>query len=91
MHYMGESSNFPSPELMNFKLILKLAVCLLNINLSHDVAAGSEIKPCNKIDKPLVVYRFSGNVMTSITLRTQWQNYNVFTAEMRFQSNLNVI
>ena len=22
---------------------------------------------CNKIDKPLVVYRFSGNVMTSIT------------------------
>ena len=23
--------------------------------------------PCNKIDKPLVVYRFSGNVMTFIT------------------------
>ena len=22
--------------------------------------------PCNKIDKPLVVYRFTGNVMTSI-------------------------
>ena len=22
---------------------------------------------CNKIDKPLVVYRFTGNVMTSIT------------------------
>ena len=28
--------------------------------------SGSEITPCNKIDKPLVVYRFSGNVMTSI-------------------------
>ena len=27
--------------------------------LSHDVASGSDITPCNKIDKPLVVYRFS--------------------------------
>ena len=37
----------------------------------YDVASGSEITPCNKICKPLVVYRFSGNVMTSITtLRT---------------------
>ena len=41
------------------------------ILLSYDVASGSEITPCNKIDKPLVVYRFTGNVMTSITtLRT---------------------
>ena len=39
--------------------------------LSYDVASGSEITPCNKICKPLVVYRFSGNFMTSITtLRT---------------------
>ena len=39
--------------------------------LSYDVESGSEITPCNKIDKPLVVYRFTGNVMTSITtLRT---------------------
>ena len=35
--------------------------------LSSEVASGSEITPCNKIDKPLVVSRFSGNVMTSIT------------------------
>ena len=35
--------------------------------LSHDVASGSEITPCIKIDKPQVVYRFTGNVMTSIT------------------------
>ena len=35
--------------------------------LSYDVASSSDITPCNKIDKPLVVYRFSGNVMTSIT------------------------
>ena len=54
--------------------------------LSYEVASGSEITLCNKIDKPLVVYRFTGNVMTSITtLRTLGQNYNVFTPEMRFQ------
>ena len=49
--------------------------CLLRLNnlqgqkynLSYDVASESEITPCNKIDKPLVVYRFTGNVMTSIT------------------------
>ena len=39
--------------------------------LSYDVASGREITPCNKINKSLVVYRFTGNVMTSITtLRT---------------------
>ena len=37
------------------------------LNLSYDVASGSEITPCNKIDKHIVVYRFTGNVMTSIT------------------------
>ena len=43
----------------------------LQIPLSYDVASGSEITPCNKICKSLVVYRFTGNVMTSITtLRT---------------------
>ena len=42
-----------------------------HIYVSYDVASGSEITPCNKICKPLVVYRFSGNVMMSITtLRT---------------------
>ena len=29
------------------------------VNLSNYVASGSDITPCNKIDKPLVVYRFS--------------------------------
>ena len=39
--------------------------------LSYDVASGCEVTSCNKICKPLVVYRFSENVMTSITtLRT---------------------
>ena len=40
-------------------------------HLSYDVASESEITSCNKIDKPLVVYRFMGNDITSITtLRT---------------------
>ena len=30
---------------------------------SYDVASKSEITPCIKINKPLVFYRFSGNVM----------------------------
>ena len=48
----------------------------VNIRLPYDVASGSEITPCIKIDKPLVVYRFSANVMTSIrTLGT----YNVMS------------
>ena len=36
------------------------------ICLSYDAASGSEITPCNKIDKPQEVYRFLGNVMTPI-------------------------
>ena len=39
----------------------------LNSILSHDVASVSDITLCNKICKPLVVYRFTGNVLTSIT------------------------
>ena len=46
----------------------KLIKMLNNTVLSYDVASGSEITPCNKIDKPLVVYRLTGNVMTSIPL-----------------------
>ena len=29
------------------------------LTLSYDVASGSEITPCNKIYKSLVVYRFT--------------------------------
>ena len=51
---------------------LKSLSILKYIILSYDVSSESEITPCNKIDKPLVFYRFSGNVMTSIsTLRTK--------------------
>ena len=54
---------------LSFNKMVK-ATCVY-IYLSYDVASGSEITPCNKIDKPLVVYRFTGNVITSITtLRT---------------------
>ena len=63
-----------------FKRYAPMPYCILHMmalindytDLSHDAAFWSEITPCNKIDKPLVVYRFSGNLMTSITtLRTQ--------------------
>ena len=39
--------------------------------LSHDVASGSDITLCNKFDKPLMDYRFTGNVMTSIIMLRQ--------------------
>ena len=46
-------------------------VIKLLLHVSHNVASGSEITPCIKIDKPLVVHRFMGNGMTSMTtLRT---------------------
>ena len=52
--------------------------------LSHDVAPGSDITPCNIIDKPLVVYRFSGNVVTSIiTLCKIREKFDVFTLKMQ--------
>ena len=55
-----------------FELVLAVATVSVDIfnteHLSYEVAPESEITPCNKIDKPLVVYRFTGNVMTSITI-----------------------
>ena len=45
------------------KVVLSVFYCFL----SYDVLFESEITPCNKIDKPPVVYRFTGNVMMSIT------------------------
>ena len=56
---------------MNIPVFKIDSLNVINTLLSYDVASGSEIMPCNKIDKLLVVYRFTGNVMTSITtLRT---------------------
>ena len=57
--------------LSNFAIIFDGEKRAVYLTLSYDVASGSEITPCNKICKPLVVYRFTGNVITSITtLRT---------------------
>ena len=44
------------------KIRLFLMSSLIRDYLSYDIVSGSEITPCNKIDKPLVIYR-----MTSIT------------------------
>ena len=60
--------------------------------LAYDVASGSEITPCNKIDKALVVNRFWGNGMTSKTRSLHKDKIITFLrAEMIFQSNHNVI
>ena len=39
--------------------LFEMACRQQELNLSYDVASGSEITPCNKICKPLVVYRFT--------------------------------
>ena len=66
-----------------------LMLCSTQAKLSYDVASGSEITPS---DKPLVVYIFSGKVMTSITMCVHNDNViTYFTPEMRFESNLSVI
>ena len=58
-----------SCKIAQFADLKGIDVCWKTIEyeLSYDVASGSEIMSCNKINKPLVVYRFSGNVMTSTT------------------------
>ena len=61
------------PRMQSIKVLKQNSLYALSryLSLSYDVASGSEITPCNKIDKSLVVYRFTGTVMTSITtLRT---------------------
>ena len=58
---------------------------IIKLHLSYDVASGSEITPCNKICKPLVVYRFTGNVMTSIT--TLCTNEKIITYNVRNETS----
>ena len=48
--------------------------------------------PYDKVDKPLVVYRFSGNVrLYDIHNNVAYIMTKIVTSAMRFQSNLNVI
>ena len=62
------SSLFAKVPRMKWINSVKKKIIVAKLTLSYDVASGSEITTCNKIDKPLVVYRFTGNVMTSITM-----------------------
>ena len=55
-------------------VVVIIRINTINQNIVYHMTAGSEIAPCNKICKPLVVYRFSGNVMTSIKVLS---HYNV--------------
>ena len=48
---------------VSYLLLYSIYYC----SFSHDVASWGDITSCYKIDKPLVVYRFTSNcVMTSI-------------------------
>ena len=49
-----------------YTMAIYLSLGTYKFLLSYDVPSGSEITPCNKIDTPLVVCRFSGNYMMSI-------------------------
>ena len=42
----------------SFAVCRKWDGIIYDTNLSHDVTSGSDITPCNKIDKPQVVFRF---------------------------------
>ena len=65
---------------------------LYKILLSHDVASESDITPCIKIGKPLVVYKYKGNIMTSIiTLCKIRETLDAFTPKMHILSIFNVM
>ena len=70
--YYVTFTGVPAPNFTNSEPLRNTPVPdKVKLGLSYDVVSGSEITPCNKNDKPLVVYRFSGNVIMSITtLRT---------------------
>ena len=75
------ATNILSAENVSLSVYIYYTKCLKTVNpdelastvkiqtfynfLSFNVASGSEITPCIKIDKPLVVYKFSSNI-TSI-------------------------
>ena len=56
----------PKDRFLTLRPILNPVILLLEFIIC--IASGNEIMPCNKIDKPLVVYRLTGNVITSITM-----------------------
>ena len=58
----------PGKEIRYTRLLFIYCIMTIITYLSYDVMSGSEITPCNKIHKPPVVYRFLGNVMTSMTM-----------------------
>ena len=68
----------------NVKCLIKSCYVILCIYLSHGVASGSDITPCNKIDKPLVVYRLARNTMTSIICVRDGKTHDVFTQKCDF-------
>ena len=76
---------------MSLKFMAKSVNIFLRISLNicfgySKEPSGSEITPCIKIHKPLVVYSFSGtcNIMklSHNNVAYLWQNLDVFTPKM---------
>ena len=59
----GESEGFDQYQPRLSAALIRKSIHILWL-LKYIYHNDVEITPCNKIDKPLVVYRFSGNVMT---------------------------
>ena len=64
-----------------FNLFLETAY----VSVRH--VSGSEIKPCNKIDKPLVglktLVALRNSALATFASHNIWQNFNVFTPQTR--------
>ena len=54
--------------------------------LKHDIASGSDITPCNKTNKPLVVYKFSIVTYYCIKSHVARLNSHVLTGKPMYYS-----
>ena len=77
-------SKYPS---IIFLSILYILYCGQYFSLSYDVASGNEIRSCNKIGKPLVVYRFTGNVMTNDIHENLCKTVTLINRKLFFKTN----
>ena len=71
---------------VEFSVYILIILKVLYYILPHNVASESEITPCNTMDKPLVVYRFSGDAMTSIITLLEIQSGRVVKAYEYYQT-----
>ena len=87
---------FSDASMINCYLICQLAIylficssliCTVKSYLSHEVASGSDIMPCSKIDKPI----FGKRNDVDYNVRKIRENLDVFTPKMQFLSIFTVV